>query len=82
MVCVVTAKTVDMHTPTAPNTCNQHHILFEPNGSGDWVAEDTVCGQEIRGSVWYCCKEHRDQRVTPDLTRVYVRHAEDIIMND
>ena len=63
-------------------TCDQHHILFTENSAGDYVAQDTVCGQEIRGSVWYCCKAHAEQRVKPLYTLRYTTIGDDSIMND
>ena len=66
----------------AVKTCNKPHILFEQNAAGDWQAYDTVCGQIQGNRVWYCCKEHMEQRIQPDLTVIYVKHAEDVIMND
>ena len=46
--------------------------------NGDWQARDTVCGE----SVWYCCKEHAETRVSPDRSVRYVIVAEDVIQPD
>ena len=91
MCCEIGAilSSIQVSTPVATGlhytnmrTCNQHHILFTRNTVGDYVAEDTVCGQEIRGSVWYCCKAHAEQRVKPDRSIRYTTIAEDVIQND
>lgn len=62
--------------------CNKHHILFVKNSAGDYQALDTVCGKQVGKTIWYCCKEHMEKQIQPDLTATYVAHAEDIIMND
>lgn len=59
-------------------TCNQHHILFEQIPNGDWQARDTVCGE----GLWYCCKEHWEQGVTPNTEVRYTTVADDVIQND
>lgn len=53
--------------------CSQHHILFEQNAAGDWEASDTVCGLIVGTRVWYCCREHMEQRIQPDLSVKYVK---------
>jgi len=62
--------------------CNKHHILFVKNSVGDYQAMDAVCGKQVGKTIWYCCKEHMEKRVQPDLGIRYTNNDDGEIMND
>ena len=62
--------------------CRKHHILFTQNAAGDWVAKDTICGKQVGKTVWYCCKEHMEKKIQPDLSVRYTNNSDGEIMND
>lgn len=63
------------------NKCNKHHLLFFKLNNGHYQAVDTICGMRVENTVWYCCKEHEEQKIQPDESAKYIVN-DGPIMND